>query len=459
MIQIPDNLKPAIEAWRKYHFWVLLAAVPLIVLPMVFVARGRLAGEIDSFRGEIEGRLKAVRGVAAIQPHPNEEWSGAIAKVTTLVKRETLDEWELLWKSQQPLRVWPVLLGPDFLEKISGLKPGGKLPQRLLERYQNDVRKIVRTLPKRMGADESMIEGAAGGPGPPPAQPGFGEKLPAVLQWNSADQARLYGSFNWEKTPSTQQVLLAQEELWVYGVLADAIARLNGPSAAAYNAAIPSVEHLAVGYPAAEDRPGAVGGRRIFVPAASGQAGPPVEAAPPDAAAVVRPSHPRFGGGPGGPGGPGGEAPAAAAADDLLRNWVYVDFAGKPLMAAELATSSAARLVHLMPFVIRATVDDRKLDALLVELASAPVPIEVRQVRINPTEAVSGPGMPGVATPRQGPRLHDVTVELRGTVALATFPDRSLIGLAAGEDDGDDESEAAAVPEAPPQAEAGGDRQ
>ncbi|MFM8434522.1 MAG: hypothetical protein ACKOBP_04150 [Planctomycetia bacterium] len=496
MVQIPDNIRPTVDAVVKHHFWILLGLVPLVVLPMVFLARGRLATEIDSARSQIESRLSAVRSVAGIQPHPNEAWSSAIDKVTTRVKKDTLDEWDKLWASQQPLRVWPESLGPDFLARITALKPGGKLPRPLLERYQNGVRAIVRTLPKRMGADELMVEGAAAGPGQalglPPGglepgmvrgRPGAPEKPVALVQWNPADQARLYASFNWEKAPSTTQVLLAQEELWVYGVLADAIARVNKTSAGAYNAAIPFVEQLAVGYPAAEDDPGAAAGRRILLPTATGGANPMGEFAPPPDPAMMeggtggpaaRPAHPRFSGGGFGPGmggpmlepTPGGEAPAEAATspDDLLRNWIYVDFTGKPLMAADLATSPDARLVHLVPFVIKAIVDERKLDALLVDLASAPVPIDVRQVRINPGAAgpamggpgMGGPGMgglgmdmPGGSAAPPGSRPNDVVVELRGTVALATPPERQALGLETEAEEGDDGAgaDAAAEPE------------
>jgi len=461
MIQIPENIRPALAAVVKHHFWILLSVVPIVVLPTVFLARSRLAAEIDSARSQIDGRLSAMKSVAGMQPHPNESWSDEIAKATTRVKKETLDEWEKFWKSQEPLRTWPESLGPDFLQRMAALKPGGKLPRPLLERYQNGVRAIVRTLPKRMGAEDMMAEGEAGGPAQPmpilPARPGVGEKPPPLVQWDPADQARLYASFKWDRPPSTTQVLLAQEELWVYGLLADAIARVNKPSGGAYNAAVPLVLQLAVGYPAAEDDPGAAAAGRILVPAASAPLNPMGDFGPPsvpgmgeggEGGAAARPAHPRFVAGSGaqmsGAGGP--TLPdAAASPDDLLRNWIYVDFSGKPLMATDLATSPDSLLLHLMPFVIRAIVDERKLDAFLVDLATAPVPIDIRQVRINPgagglaAAVPSGAAaMPGGAAIPAGSRPHDIVVELRGTVALATPPDRQLLGLEAEANDGDD---------------------
>lgn len=457
MIQIPANIRPALTAVVKHHFWILLAMVPIVVLPIVFLARGKLAAEIDAARSQIDGRLSAMKSVAGKQPHPNESWSGQIGKATTRVKKETLDEWGKFWQSQEPLRTWPESLGPDFLQRIATLKPGGKLPRPLLERYQNGVRAIVRTIPKRMGADDMMAEGEVGGPAqpafvPPPnvVRPGVGEKPPAVVQWDPADQARIYASFKWDRTPSTTQMLLAQEELWVYGVLADAIARVNKPSGGAYNAAVPVVLQLAVGYPAAEEDPGGAAGGRILVPAAAAQPNPMGEFGPAsmpamaeggEGAAQGRPPHPRFAVAAGpqmaGPGGPV-LSDAAASPDDLLRNWIYVDFKGKPLMAADLATSPDSLLLHLMPFVLRAIVDERKLDGFLVDLATAPMPIDVRQVRINPGTGGFAAAMPGAAAMPAGTRPHDIVVELRGTVALATPPDRQLLGLEAEAIDGDD---------------------
>lgn len=467
MIQIPENVRPHLEAVLKHHFWMLLGLVPIVVVPMVFVARGRLAAEIASNRSQVENRLSTIKSVEGVRPHPNDAWSSEIDKATRRVKRETLTEWQRLWTAQQPLRAWPASLGADFVQRVSALKTGGKLPRAMLERYQNGVRAVVRGLPARMGAEEFMVDAAAQGTVPPPGivKPGMnrpgpaaGEKSAALVRWNPADQQRLYASFNWEKAPSTLQVLLAQEELWMYGVLADAVARVNKPSSGAYNAAIPVVEQFLVGYPAAEENPGAAGGARIVMPRTAGPSVPGGDFSPPPELPVMeggapggaggRPPHPRFGGGAGPMPGGGGEGPppeGAVSPDETLRNWIYVDFAGKPLAAGEVAASPDAQFVHLVPFMIRAIIDERKLDALLVDLATAPVPIDVRQVRINagpsgrnvepmsPTGDAEGVrGMQRVA--QTGPRPHDVTVEVRGTLALATPPDPQLLGLEAADE-------------------------
>ena len=48
-----------------------------------------------------------------------------------------------------------------------------------------------------------------------------------------------------------------------------------------------------------------------------------------------------------------------------------LDADGKPLKGEEVATSPSALMTHLMPFTIRATIDQRKLDAFLIRLATS----------------------------------------------------------------------------------------
>jgi hypothetical protein len=83
-------------------------------------------------------------------------------------------------------------------------------------------------------------------------------------------------------------------------------------------------------------------------------------------------------------------------------------------------------MVHLMPFVLRVVMDQRRLDALLADIAAAPIPIDVRQVRINADSGAAGPAAAGSSGPRRR-RPYDVTIELRGTVALATMPDEKVL--------------------------------
>lgn len=439
MAQLPDSIRPYMEALVKHHFWLLALVVPLVLVPLLWVATGSMDTQIQTQQKKIDSQIKALKVVAGRNDHPNESWTKAVETQLKAVRQETLAEWKRFWESQQSLRVWPDKFGPDFLRAVGSLRPGGSLDRQFLQRYQNMVADVVRQLPGRMGAAEAMTE-AAGKSAGAGSRPMAGGGSRFLVTWAADDQSRLYKSFKWDSTPSTVQVLLAQEELWMYGLWCDFIRRANEKATGAFDATITDVEQLAVGYPATEERPGGQGGTRILggkrAPetagddAASPPGGPGATAKEP----ASRPAHPRFGGAapaarPGGgdaaaTGGLGG-GPVAASPDDPLREWIYVDFSGRPLSAAELSSAPEAQMVHLMPFVLRVVMDQRRLDALLADIAAAPLPIDVRQVRIN-ADSGAAAAAAGSSGPRRR-RPYDVTIELRGTVALATMPDEKVL--------------------------------
>jgi hypothetical protein len=467
MVQIPDSAKPYVDGFVKYHFWILAAIVPFLLLPSVFSANGGLRQKIQSQKSTIDGHISALRAIQSEPDHPNTTWVDAVEDRTKKLRGEILDQWQFFWTSQQPLRVWPPELGQDFLAAIQGVEQGAqtRLPANLLQRYQNTLSDIVRKLPARMGCKDLMLDG----PGRPGlVGPGLTEDMenPEAsltldpLVWKAEDQKRLLASFTWAREPSTVQVQLAQEELWVYGIFCDVVHKLNEGATGAFNATITSVEELVVGYPAAEETPGGQGGGRVLwksSPTATltiGEEALPAEGA--GSGPVGRPSHPRFStsgtveatppppsldGSEGVEGAVGvdGMPVAAASPDDQLREWIYVDFQGKPLTAAALKASQDAAMVHLMPFTLRVVMDQRKIDRLIEDLAENAIPIDVRQVRINPGQQGMGVGggfsasVSGSADASADPlgrrrRPYDVTVELRGTVGLATPPNEKPLG-------------------------------
>lgn len=469
-ISASDTSRPLVAMLVKHHFWILALVVPFLLLPLVFLAREKLTSQIAAVREQIKGHLTALQSVRRIPQHPNSSWANEIDTSTMRVKRETFAEWRKFWDSQQSLRVWPESLGPDFVKAVESLKPDGKLSPRLLERYQNNVRMLVRTLPANLGVEQAMRDTNEAGQSPARQQPlrpevmrpGMGpagvvpEVSPYAATWNPENQQKIYASFDWDKKPSTAKVLLAQEELWVYGLLCDAVARINKPATGPHNAAISRIDELYVGYPAAEDNPGGANGGRVIRMVAKdnpdGMMMPPPDMMAMDesGAPVGRPPNPRFGGGErdgrgAAPMSSPEEAAGPADADVPLRNWIYVDFAGKPLSAAELEAAIDSQMIHLMPFVLRVVIDQRQIDALLVGLAASAIPIDVRQVRINaPTSgqagmpsAPSGPSMPdgGGGGQAGAGRYYDVTLELRGTVGLATPPNEKTVGLEPGQGD------------------------
>jgi len=474
---ISDQMGPWLAILRKYYFWLLAAIVPLILLPLLFIARGAMTTYIQSVRQQIDGRVTALKTVRDIAEHPNESWSNGIKVVTDKVSKETFDEWKSFWDSQETFRIWPQeTLGADFVKKVESLKPDGKLSPMFRERYKDKVRTLVRELPVRMGVEPKMGERTDAPqartiprrqsvvrPGMMPDENAV-EPSPYMMEWSPENQQRLYASFNWEAEgpPSPMKILLAQEELWVYGMFCDLLAGANKSATGPHSTAIAKVELLFVGYPAAEDDPGGVSGKRVYRVAAAAPETAGMGQSPSVAAVgpLVRPTNPRFSGAavslimssaqsqyafdedaappPAASQAAAQKAAAPTDSDESLRNWVYVDFAGKPLTATELSAASDSQMVHLMPFVMRVVIDQRQIDALLVSLSTAPVPIDVRQVRINASGSpVADPSLgQGTAQPiadgsagSGSGRMYDVSLELRGTVGLATQPSEKAVGL------------------------------
>jgi hypothetical protein len=405
-LNVPEGVRPFLSGVVRYHFWILAAIVPLVLVPVLSTANSALRANIAAKRGQIEAKLGDLRGVTGEDPHPNENWSAAIDADAARIDAETAAEWRRLWHSQSGLRVWSPMLGEDFVEAAAELGPGDKFERPLLIRYQNMAPRLVRELPARMGVADASVNQ----PEPKVAQ--VAAKIPA-LTWDAADQLRLFGSFAWTRIPSTTQIVMAQEELWVYGMFCDILAGFTKGATGGHDSPLTVVEKLAVGFPAIEAQPGGAGSQRLVVserePETPGDEEPPPPPPPPDPGADGAsgiPRHPRFAG-----------ERQATATDDDYRSWVYVDFSGKGLTAEALAETPP--MFRLMPFVLQVVIDQRQLDPFLAKLATWPIPIDVRQVRIN-----AGGSRPA-ADPVAGtqPRPYDVRVELRGTVGLATPPD------------------------------------
>jgi hypothetical protein len=427
MLQIPDNLRPVIAFVGKHQFWLMLGLLPCVLVPTLFVAQASLDSQIKAQQSRIKAAVAQIKGVEQKPHHPNGQWKAVVDAETERVRRETFEEWRKLWDSQETLRVWPRELGDPFIAQVTNLRPGASLDVTARTRYQTDVRELVKQLPGRMEADERMTErgGAAAEGGAKPAL-----RRDFRLVWRPENQRQIYQSFDWPQLPddgkaATAQILLAQEELWVYGLFCDAIKQANAGKKTRFEAAILEIAELSVGYLAAEETPGGQG-QRLGQGGGGGFSGPGFG----QPASRPKPAHPRFsnaGGRPSGPSGafiPGGPPPdgPSPAADASFRDGIYVDFNGMWLTAAEL-DSDPLRMVHLMPFTLRMVMDSRAIEPLLASLASQPIPIDVRQLRINPAGSVSGAAAGGrQLNASTEDRKHDVTVELRGTVGLATPP-------------------------------------
>ena len=97
---------------------------------------------------------------------------------------------------------------------------------------------------------------------------------------------------------------------------------------------------------------------------------------------------------------------------------------------------------HAQAVSMADAIRSRTQDPLLAALASSPIPIDVREVRIN-ADAMPGGDRRGMPTMTADPsdtdkalRSHDIRVELRGTVGLAARPSEQALGAAPAAEEG-----------------------
>jgi hypothetical protein len=454
MVEIPDDIRGYLKQLQKYHFWLLALLMPLILVPLAFTADAQLLREIDSLSSAVKAKVDSINSVPRKTAegleefgHPQSEWSEQISQSNDALRETILSQWTYLWDQQKPIRVWPSELRNDFLRAVIRLKPGDDLSTRFRDRYLNTIHRVVRKLPERIDATESMDSSANDG--------GFGrgdfgmpngvvdDSADRTVLWDSMDQGELYQSFFWTTTPSTKQILLAQEELWAYAILCDVVLKANNQSSGYHDATIPYISRLAVGYRAAEEDPGGRKGGRIKTTSSGSDEYMDMDMGMDMDGQMGKPLNPRFASSAQGDMGMEYDEfsgmPIESDSednDDALLNWIYVDSDGKPLDSVNVADSPDTKFVHYIPFCLQGKVDQRKLDLLLRSFATMSVPIDVRQVRINPdaTDLMGDEGgmMGGMASGQgstDGVRRYDLDVELRGSIALSQRPDAKALGL------------------------------
>lgn len=238
-----------------------------------------------------------------------------------------------------------------------------------------------------------------------------------VVAWSAASQQQLvskvFRGINIPtRSPSTLDILYAQEDLWIVKALLNVIAKTNGDALERHRAPIKEIVTLATGAEAGSK----VGGIKMLfagasaAPAAPGPAAGGTGGTDGNAPAVGKPGA---GGGPpgGNPYAGAGGAPAGHPAEDR-----YVDKKFAPKKRADIKaaiesdsfTDAPAAVAKRVPFRMQLVMDQRELNKFLVNCGNNELMVEVSQVRYNPQASSSSaaygsggaPGAPGA--PGQG---------------------------------------------------------
>lgn len=389
-----DKVKVALAILRKHHFWFLCGIVVLVAFAVWLLATNNLVAQFDTRKSALESAKSSAQAVSAKTDHPNQGTVDATLATTQKLKANVFETWRFLHADQKTKNQWPRELGQDFLDMIHSLGSEEEIPPQYLERYHNFIIRhfpalfelLDIRLPAQLDEQGNVMTDANGRPLriDPFATPGTGMNMGGGMEsrrntadgprwvgkvvWNDTDLRRVKSAFDWVARPNSQQIRLAQEDLWVYEALLRIIRSTNEGATRHEYAAIKRLEILEIGRAAADSFQKSatrVLGKALVQSQATGE-GMGME------------------GGMGMSGDPmmsegGGEGMGNRMPSPL--DFRYVDHNLKPLASTAEAPFAEFKM---MPIHMILTIDQRKIPKLLVNCANSSMPVEVRMLSLNP---------------------------------------------------------------------------
>lgn len=443
--------------WRE-RFWVLTVLGTIFAIVCWYLSAGSLDKQFATRKTKINGTFTSMQSLSNEPDHPNPNVIEGNKDQALIERDQVLKTWQDLYNEQkEEVLKWPEKsLEKDFIEEIRKLKFQDPFPSNkemdMRDDYANYIGTRLDALLEIVKARKIEGTGNRGERGGMPfnfdlGEETFGrggrgrdedevevEELDYIVEW--LDQGNLRGKLDFEgRKPTSLQIWVTQEDLWVYETLLNVIRKTNQArgSTRPDNAAVQVIFRLEVGSEAAE---ASKESPEIFMPVASdGFGGPGRE---------FEPGVPGRGMGP--PGFRGGDFGEETYDNEVLAGR-YLQADGEPF--PEAPTDPEFRR---LPIHMTLTMDLRWLPKLLVECANAALPVEVTQVMVNPDKAASGSSDTrgaggrkrtefegGVRTQTSGPTTNPNMVEvvIDGIVYIYNEPNKEVLALPGLEETGE----------------------
>ena len=264
-----DKVKIGLAFVKKYHFWFLCGLILLVGLATWAEATSDMAKHFDQRQKKLQDLHAKVRSIAGEPQHPNEAFIKKISQLhegdedlrkegKICLKEVVYDAWKRLHEQQVRDNPLPTVLSPDFKEEFDRRLgpienfPNGEMAMRYRDEYMNRIKEHFPKLFQMIDRHEEVPDDAAKpsdkskrpavrpfGPVPGERRPDVNVKWKGVVDWDKSDADRTLDRFQrWRTTPSTLDVLMAQEDLWVYEAILRVIQRTNsvGKDPAKYEA-------------------------------------------------------------------------------------------------------------------------------------------------------------------------------------------------------------------------------
>jgi hypothetical protein len=428
-----DQLKTFLTALKKYHFWVLCGIVLITVLTCWWMATASLADQYHQYRSTIEAKFNDLTKLGTNPP--NDKVINYVAERDSALKKNVFQTWEMLYQQQKALNSAPPELGEDFKRRFENLKPNEELDLNSRQVYQNYIKLHFPTLPLLVDARRPAPVTPDQPLGPSSeANPNNEDLYIGVVDWSEGEKKVASHIEQWTETPSTAEILLAQEDIWVYEAVLRVIRSTNKDATNQSNAVVKAIETLAIGKEASglwkSSEESVVRGGMSATPAAAAM------------------------------------APLAtqSAQDQIIAQLTdgrYVDNNSNPLPPPGKGPHEEFKM---MPIYLSLVMDQRQIPKFLVECANSKMPIEVRRIQLkagtsDPLDiaaAADSGASRSVARVSKGPSVHvattkssggrhgpggdtdasqsgqyDVPVDVFGVMYLYNPPDRQKLGIGA----------------------------
>lgn len=279
-----DQLKPAIEFFKKNGFWIAVALILLGSLGVWYTVTSDLVAESDARASKIKGditKVSSVRGELATHPNPTSH-QRMEAMIETR-RSQVLDAWTNVYEKQKDILVWPEDLTDELKDEYRTKIPiekyiefpvpdDQKLEPFLLQQYRMYIDKTLPKIAKIADAEwtakfdsQTSASGAMGGGMYGMDSGGMdsssmmggarrdvsitGVTKGPLVRWSSTAQQNLITElFPWQgKRPTTLEVYYSQESLWILRQLLEIIATVNGEAKQPFEAKIREIKQLSMG--------------------------------------------------------------------------------------------------------------------------------------------------------------------------------------------------------------------
>ncbi|TWU10800.1 hypothetical protein [Allorhodopirellula heiligendammensis] len=428
-----DQLKPAIEFFKKNGFWIAVGLILLGSVGIWFKVTSDLVAESDARASKIKGDIGKVTSVRGeLNTHPNPISHAKMEEMIDTREEQVLDAWTNVYEKQKDILVWPEDLTDELKDEYREKIPielyvdfptldDQKLEPFLLQQYRMYIDKTLPKIAKIADAEWTAkfdSQTAAGGMGSGGMSDMYemeggmdsgmmtgprdisitGVKKGPLVRWSSTAQKNLITElFPWQgRRPTTLEVYYSQESLWILRQLLEIIATVNGEAKQPFEAKIREIKQLSMGRKVRFTEgvlasPSVTGGMGMDGMMDSGMmdSGMGMDGSMMDSGMM-------------GMDGMGMDLEAIDPADNR-----YVTPDHEPITGAELRSAfdsdvpddAPLKVAKRVPVMISVRIDQRAVADLLAACGSAPLMVEVVQTRVfgngeAPSSSASG-GMDG----------------------------------------------------------------